>query len=120
MNTELWKQIAIWEVKTIFVLWIINFVVFGVFTFWISSFELISSALFSKLMFVETGIALISGGIIAFSGSVSASKSKEYITKTEQRWTFEKLRAREKQANKYLLLATLLFLQSIIISFAGF
>jgi len=119
MNAEIWKQVAKWEIKAIMILWIINFLVFVVFTFLMNGFQIISSALFSKLTFVETGMALIAGGIIAFSGSVSASKSKEFISKTEQHWTLDKLRSREKQANKYLLLSALLFLQSIIISFAG-
>ena len=120
MNTELWKLTAKWELEATIILWFINFVVFLVFTFGVSGFQLNSSSLFSKLTFVETGITLLAGGIIAFSGSVSASKSKEFISKTEQHWTVHKLRSREKQANKYLLLAALLFLQSIIISFFGF
>ena len=120
MNTELWKQTAKWEIEATIILWIINVIVFVIFTFGVSGFQLISSSLFSTLTFVETGVILLAGGIIAFSGSVYASKSKEFISKTEEHWTVHKLRSREKQANKYLLLAVLLFLQSIIISFFGF
>ncbi len=120
MNTTLWKQIAEWEIKAIVILWVINTVIAVGLTLGINGFPFLSSTLLSKLTFVETGVALLVGGVVAFSGSVSASKSKEFILKSEQHWSVDKLRAQEKQANKYLLLAALFFVQSIIISFVGF
>jgi hypothetical protein len=120
MNSELWKQIAKWEIKAIAILWVINVIVVVGLSLGIEGFQFISSTLLSKLTFVETGVALLVGGIVAFSGSVSASKSKEFILKSEQNWSVDKLRAQEKQANKYLLLAALFFLQSITISLVGF
>jgi len=120
MDIMLLKRILLWEIKAFLMLWIINAVLFVIFSFAISNFQVSTYALFSKLTFAETGIILIVAGLIAFSGSVSANKSKEYLSKSEQNWTIDKLRAREKQANKYIVLAALFFLQSIIISFVGY
>jgi hypothetical protein len=120
MNTEVLKQILKWEVKAILIIWIVNLSFIVISTIILTDFRFNSNAILSKLTFVETGIILLVGGIISFLGSVSASKNKEFISKTEEHWTIDILRSREKQANKYLILSALLFVQSIIISFIGF
>ncbi len=71
-------------------------------------------AYFSKVSFLETGITFLVGGIIAFSSSVLPSKAREYISKSEEHWSIDTLKTGEKRANKYLLLAIILFIQSII------
>jgi hypothetical protein len=101
-------------------LWMVNIIIFalmGLFGF--SFVPAISSGFFSKVLFVETGLAFLVGGAIAFSGSVSSSKTKEYIRKSDERWSIEKLRESEKRANKYVIFALILFFESIIISFFG-
>ncbi len=114
------KRILFWEIKSSLLLWIANGILLVVFSFAINNFQVSTYSLFSKLTLAETGIILLVAGLIAFSGSVSANKSKEYLSKSTQNWTMDKLRVREKQANKYLFLALLFFLQSIIISFVGY
>ncbi len=98
----------------------INFIVFAILFF--SNWTGLLTAYFSKALFLETGISFLIGGIIAFSSSALPTKTKEYISKSEekQNWSIETLKQGEKRANKYILLAVVLFIQSIIISLFGF
>jgi hypothetical protein len=81
--------------------------------------NLASSGYFSKITLLETGIAFLIGGAIAFSGSIFPSKAKEHVLKSDEKWSIERLRESEKRANKYIFLAVFLFVESIIISFLG-
>lgn len=111
----------IWLGKANLIVWTINAVVFvvlaGVISGWVALF---SSGYFSKITLLETGIAFLVAGAIAFSGSVLPSKAKEYGRKTGEEWSVDKLRKSEKKANKYIVLAIILFLESLLISFLGF
>lgn len=75
---------------------------------------------FSKVLFLETGLALLVGGALAFLGSASTGKSRELINKNHEEWSIDKLRRCEKRANKYFMIAAIWFVQSILISFVGF
>jgi len=120
MNLADWNNLAKWELKANALLWLINGLLLLTLVLIGNDFqELISSMLVSKLALLETGIAFLFGGIIAFSGSVSASKSKELILKSNEHWSIEKLKTHEKLANKYLLLALITLIVSIIISLIG-
>ncbi len=121
MKSTDWKRQTVWQLKANLGLWIVNGLLLLVFSLVNHDFlQTMNLEFFSKLTFIETGIALIVGGVIAFSGSVSASKSKEFILKSNERWSIEKLRVSEKGANKFLILALVLFLESLIISYFGY
>jgi len=77
------------------------------------------SGYFSIITMFETGISFVIGGAIAFSGSILPSKAKEYALKSDGEWSIEKLRKSEKIANKYIMMAVLMFIESVIISFLG-
>jgi|WetSurMetagenome_2_1015567.scaffolds.fasta_scaffold191342_2 hypothetical protein len=118
MNSTEWKSLAVWQIKANVGLWIANGLLSA--ALWLANIGflgIMNSEFFTKITFIETGVALIVGGVIAFSGSVSASKSKEFIFKSEDRWSMERLRSSEKIANKFLVLALILFIESLIISF---
>jgi hypothetical protein len=86
-----WQTHAVWLLKANLVIWVINGILIPIlvlFGYNISS--LISSDYFSKITFLETGVALLIGGTLAFSGSASASKNKELITKTQEEWSIDK------------------------------
>ena len=116
-NLRTWM---IWILKGNLVVWFVNALLFVIL---VSSgytlINLVSSGYFSKMTLLETGICFVAGGAIAFSGSVSSSKAKEYIHTSDEKWSIEKLRKNEKRANKYIALAILLFVESLIISFLG-
>jgi hypothetical protein len=112
---------AIWLLKGNLFIWVINGIVLPVIVLSGSSLAVVISAgYFSKITLLETGVVFLIGGAIAFSGSILPSKAKEQILKTGDQWSMEKLRKREKKANMHIVLAVLLFLESLLISFLGF
>ena len=121
MNPTVWKNLSIWELKAISLISLINGIVVLVLILIGNDFQtLLSATILSKLTLLESGIIFLIGGIIAFSGSVSASKSKEVLLKSNEQWSIEKLKSSEKAANNYLLLALVILVISIIISVLGY
>ncbi len=112
-----WKQWATYLLKGNLVAWIINGTVFAVLVLSGSdSSTVIYSGFFPKITLLETGIAFLIGGALAFSGSILPSKAKENILKTGDEWSMEKLKKSEKRANKFIALAITFFLESLIIA----
>lgn len=121
MNSTEWKSLAIWQLKANLGLWIVNGLLLVAFSLVGNGFlQVLNLEFFSKLTFVETGIVLVIGGLVAFSGSVSAAKSKEFILKSNERWSMEKLRLSEKRSIKFLILGLILFVESLLISLLGY
>jgi len=121
MNPVVWKNLALWELKANVLIWLINGIVVLTLILLGNDFQtLLAATIFSKLALLESGIIFLTGGIIAFSGSVSASKSKEVLLKSSEQWSIEKLKSSEKTANNYLLLALIILVVSIIISVLGY
>ncbi len=110
----------IWYLKGNFIIWLINSLLFAILMITGSNWvNLVSSGFFSKIALLETGISFLVGGAIAFSGSFLQSKTKDYIHKTDEKWSIDNLRRNEKKANKYIFLAIVLLIESIIISLLG-
>lgn len=121
MINSLWRRLFVWVLKGNLIIWAINVVLLGLLGLTGSSWStLVFSSYFSKIVLFETGICFVVGGALAFSGSVLPSKTKEYVLKSDEQWSIEKLRKSEKRANRYLILAIFLLVESIIISLFGF
>ena len=103
-----------WFLKGNLLIWSVNALLF-VFLVLSGSIlsGLVSSGYFSKITLLETGICFLVGG------SISSNKTKEFIRKSNEQWSIDKLRKSEKRANKYIALAILLFVESLIVSFLG-
>lgn len=115
-----WRLLLIWILKANFISWIFDFAVFAMLILLgFGVYSLAYAGYFSKMLFLECGVIFVIGGAIAFSGSLGSSKTKEYIRKSDEQWSIEKLRTSEKRANKYIILAVILFFESILISFFG-
>jgi hypothetical protein len=103
------------------VIWALN----GIFLaltllFGYSIVDLLRGSYFTKLTLLETGIVFVVAGGIAFSGSILPSKAREQIFKSEDNeWSLEKLKKSEKSANRYIMLAVILFVESLVISVFG-
>ncbi len=108
-----------WMIKLNVIVWVANCLIFVILTL-VDHNAMLLQAFFTKASFLETGITFLVGGVLTFSSSVLPSKAREYISKSEEHWSIDTLRIAEKRANKYLLLAIILFIQSIIISFFGY
>jgi hypothetical protein len=120
MSRPSWQTQSIWILQRNLIVWAANGVLFMILVLCGSSLtNLAFSGYFSKITLLETGIAFIVGGAIAFSGSIFPSKAKEYVLNSDEKWSIEKLRKSEKRANKYIFLAVIFFIESIAISFLG-
>ena len=114
------RATAIWILEVNLVVWAANVLILAILVLSGSSLSgLLSTGLFSKLTLLETGIALIVAGAVAYSGSVSASKTKQYIRRSDEEWSIDKLKRSEKKANKYIILALLIFAESLAVSLLG-
>jgi hypothetical protein len=115
-----WRNQLIWILKANLLTWSFNALLYVILIFsGFAATNLAFSGYFSKITLLETGISFLIGGVIAFSGSVLPSKAKEYALKSEERWSIEKLRKNEKRANKYIIFAVLMLVESIVTSFFG-
>jgi hypothetical protein len=111
---------SIWILQRNLIIWAVNGLLFVILVLLGSSLtNLIFSGYFSKITLLETGVSFLVGGALAFSGSILPSKAKEYVHKSDEQWSIEKLRKSEKRANKYIILAVILFAESILVSFFG-
>lgn len=121
MNRSSLKAYSTWLLKGNLIVWAVNGIIAVVLGLIGLGFDgLVSYGYFSKIAFLETGIAFLIGGAMAFSGSVLPNKAKEQIFKSPgEPWSMEKLRDSEKKANRFIVLAVILFVESIIISFLG-
>ena len=117
MADSYWQKSLIWVLKANLVIWVINSVLFVILL--VLGFSWANSGYFSKITLLETGVSFLVGGALAFSGSALPSKAKEQILKKDEEWSIEKLRSSEKRANKYLVLAVILFVECLIASFLG-
>ena len=113
------RSLLKWTIELNIIIWVANFLIFAMLVLAVHDAVLLQ-AYFTKALFLETGIAFLVGGLIAFSSSVLPSKAREIVSKSEEHWSIDILKAGEKRANKYLLLAIILFIQSIIISIIGY
>ncbi len=121
MTNSSWQRQLIWVLKGNLIIWTVNALLFAILVFSGSTLtNLAFSGYFSKITLIETGVSFLVGGALAFSGSVLSSKTKEYVLKSsDEQWSIEKLRKSERKANKYIILAVILFVESILISFFG-
>lgn len=120
MTNSSWQRQLIWVLKGNLIIWTVNALLCAILVLSGSTLtNLAFSGYFSKITLIETGVSFLVGGALAFSGSVLPSKTKEYVLKSDERWSMEKLRKSEKRANKFIVLAVILLIESIIIGFLG-
>jgi hypothetical protein len=120
MTNSNWQKRLVWILKASLVTWSFNSLLFVVLVFSGSNMaSLAFSGYFSKITLLETGVSFLIGGAIAFSGSVLPSKAKEFALKSDERWSIEKLRKNEKRADKYIIFAIIMLIESIVVSFFG-
>lgn len=113
-----WRQSLIWMARANGVIWLVNLALLAVLSlFGFSWLSLLLTGYLSKMFFLETGLVLLIGGAMAFSGGVFPSKVREHFGGSSEKWSVEKLRKSEKRANMYLVLGFLLFVQCLLVSF---
>jgi len=123
MNGPTMKAYIVWVLKGNLVVLVINGILFTILglPLGLGLTNLAALGFFSKITFLETGVSFLVGGALAFSGSVLPSKAKEQILKTaDEPWSMEKLRKSEKKANRFIVLALILFAESLLVALLGF
>ncbi len=70
----------------------------------------------SLILFIESGVVLIVGGMIAMSSSLSASKLREHVLRSEERWSPEEYMKGSSRANRYILASVFLFIEALMAS----
>ena len=70
----------------------------------------------STTLLLASGIAFLVGGAIAFGSGIFSTRAKEQIFHKEEQWSVQKLKKNEQRAHPYLLLAFVLFVESILFS----
>ena len=85
-----------WTIKLNIVIWTANFLIFILLT--VNHNVSFLTAYFSKALLLETGIAFLVGGILAFSSSALPSKVREYISKSEEHWSIDTLKIARKKS----------------------
>jgi len=81
----------------------------------IDLFQVIRNFFITSLL-IEAGICFLIGGLIVYRGTIFVNRLSHYLFKSEAEWSPEIAKNAEKSSFFYLLLATLLFLESIILS----
>ena len=109
------RTYLLWILKANLAVWAANVLLFVIVFFARSGFSVTN--FFSLVTLLETALFLLIGGALAFLGAASTHKIREQMDKHSGQWTIERLRKSEKRANKYLLLAAILFVECLIVSF---
>ncbi|MGD0645807.1 MAG: hypothetical protein ABSA75_12955 [Candidatus Bathyarchaeia archaeon] len=108
----------IWLAKANGFVWLINLLIlFFATLLGHNGLLLITNGFLSLLLLLETGLSLLVAGAVAFSGAIFPSKIREYVFHSEgEKWSIEQLKKEEKKAAPYIVLAAVLFVQSLVVS----
>jgi len=72
--------------------------------------------LFTALLLAEAGALFLLGGFFAYGGTIFVSKVRQLVLGTGGEWRPEDALRGEKKAFSYILLASLLFTESLLLS----
>ncbi len=71
---------------------------------------------FAKILILESGVAFLVGGLTALSSSLFASKIREHFFSSGDRWSEDNEKKAQEKANLCIVVAVLLFLESVLSS----
>ena len=72
---------------------------------------------FVTLQLIEAGLLFLVGGLISYGGTVFVTKVRQYLLRVDEEWTPQKATEAEKNALLWIVLAVILFTESIILSY---
>ncbi len=117
-----WRLIIIWIMKVNLFFWIADLLLLPFLSFFlgVDMLTLMLSGYFSTMLFVDSGIIFLIGGLIAFSSSIFPSKIREHFFHSRENWSLEKQKQSEAKANLYILSGIILLLESMILALNAF
>ena len=113
-----WRGNLVWVVKVNLAFLLINtsvLLLLGRLSWLDFAFVALASH-FSMMLLLEAGTLFLTGGLVALSSSIFASKVREYVFHSDEVWTAEEHAKSGKKANVILLEGLALFLESLILS----
>lgn len=117
---SVWRSLLFWMLKADAVVLAVDLSVFGVFmTLGFNAVDLAAGRFFSITLLLGCGIAFLVGGAMAFTAGIFSAKVKEQITHQDEPWSVEKLKKGEQKAHPFLVLAVVLFVESLLLSLFG-
>ena len=114
-----WLKSVIWALRVNFIIVIFDLILLAVWLL-LQSADLIVPMrrdLFSVLLFLESALVFLAGGVVAMSGSIFPSKIREHFFRSKEEWSAEKHKKGEARANLYILAGVFLFLESLGLTF---
>jgi len=117
-----WRQSLIWVLRVNIIFLIIDIVLLPILTAFynVDVLTAVRNGYLSTMLFVESGVIFLVGGVIAMSSSIFFSKIKEHFFHSEERWSAEKQKKSEQKVNLYILVGVLMFLESLIMALVIF
>ena len=114
-----WRRPVTWVLKVNLIILVIDLLLLPFLSlfFRVSVLTLVRGGVFSMILLLESGIVFLVAGLIAMSSSIFPSKVREHIFHSGEEWSQEKHKKSEEKANVYILMGTLLFLESVISGF---
>ena len=114
-----WLKSVIWALRVNFIIVIFDLILLAVWLL-LQSADLIVPMrrdLFSVLLFLESALVFLAGGVVAMSGSIFPSKIREHFFRSKEEWSAEKHKKSEARANLYILAGVFLFFESLGLTF---
>jgi hypothetical protein len=113
-----WRGNLVWVVKVNLAFLLINtsvLLLLGRLSWLDFAFVALASH-FSMMLLLEAGILFLTGGLVALSSSIFASKVREHVFHSDEAWTPEEHAKSGKKANVILFEGLILFLESLALS----
>lgn len=73
--------------------------------------------LLSTLLFFETGLLFLIGGVTEVTSTVFFGKIREYVFHSKDEWTIDTYRRGRQRTLQYIIFGVLLFVESIALAF---
>lgn len=114
-----WLKSVVWALRVNFIILLFDLTLLAVWLL-LQSVNLIVPMrrdFFSVLLFLESALVFLAGGVVAMSSSIFPSKIREHFFRSKEEWSAEKHKKSEARANLYILAGVFLFLESLGLTF---
>lgn len=114
-----WLKSVIWALRVNFIIVIFDLILLAVWLLLQSANLIVPMRrdFFSVLLFLESALVFLAGGVVAMSASIFPSKIREHFFRSKEEWSAEKHKKGEARANLYILAGVFLFLESLGLTF---
>lgn len=114
-----WLKSVVWALRVNFIILLFDLILLAIWLLLQSANLIVPMRrdLFSVLLFLESALVFLAGGVVAMSSSIFPSKIREHFFRSKEEWSAEKHKKSEARANLYILAGVFLFLESLGLTF---